>query len=120
MLPHLLTNFETQKYYHKEPKFNGVYSRNNLPEIKDGAYVINLEEFKSIETHWIALYMNGNNVTYFDRFGVEHIRKEIKKFIRNKNIMTYIYRVQTCDSIMCGYFYFGFIDVMLKSKRLLD
>ena len=40
---------------------NCVYSRNNLPDIKDGVYVISLDEFKSIATHWIALYMNGKN-----------------------------------------------------------
>ena len=57
--------------------FNGFYSRNSLPKIKDGAYVINLDEFKSIGTHWIALYVNSNNVIYFDSFGVEHTRKEI-------------------------------------------
>ena len=49
-----LTNFEVQNYYQNEPKFNGVYSRNNLPKIKDGAYVINLDEYESIGTHWIA------------------------------------------------------------------
>ena len=54
MRPHPLTNFEIQKYYQNEPKFNGVYSRNNLPQIKDAAYVINLDEFKSIGTHWTA------------------------------------------------------------------
>ena len=58
---HLLTNFEIQKYYQSEPKFNGVYSRNNLPKIKDGTYVINLDEFKSTETHSIALYVNDND-----------------------------------------------------------
>ena len=52
---HPLTNFEIQTYYQNEPKFNSVYSRNNLPKIKDGAYVINLHEYKSIGTHWIAL-----------------------------------------------------------------
>ena len=57
-----MKNFEIQKYYQNEPKFNGVYSRNNLPKIKDGAYVINADEFKSIETYWIALYVNGNNI----------------------------------------------------------
>ena len=86
MLPHPLTNFEIQKYYKKEPKFNGVYSRNNLTKIKDGAYVINLDEYKSIGTYWIALYVNDENVTYFDSFGDEHIPEEIRKFIGNKMV----------------------------------
>ena len=51
MQSHLLTNFEIQKYYQNQPKFNGVYSRNNLPKVKDGAYVINSDEYKSIGTH---------------------------------------------------------------------
>ena len=51
MPPHPLTNFEIQKYYQKEPKFTGVYSRNNLPKIKDGAYVVNLNKYKSIGDH---------------------------------------------------------------------
>ena len=92
MPPHPLTNFEIQKYYHNEPEFNGVYTRKNLPKIKDGAYVINLDEFKSIGTHWIPLYVNAENVIYFDSFGVEHIPKEIRKFIGNKNVKTTIYR----------------------------
>ena len=61
MPSHPLTNFEIQNYYHNEPKFNVVYSRNNLPKIKDGAYVVNLDEFKSVRTHWIALYVKSNN-----------------------------------------------------------
>ena len=61
MPPLLLTNFEIQKYYLSESKFDSAYSRNNLPKIKDGAYVINLDEFKSIGTHWIALYVNPEN-----------------------------------------------------------
>ena len=77
MPPHPLTNFEIQKYDQNERKFNDVYSRNSLPKIKDGAYVINLDEYKSIGTHRIALYVNAENVTYFDRFGVEHVPKEI-------------------------------------------
>ena len=84
--------FWNTKYYQNEPKFNGVYSRNSLPKIKEEAYVINLDEFKSIGTHWIALYVNRINTTYFDTFGVEHILKEIKKSIGNKNIITNIYR----------------------------
>ena len=70
MTLHSLTNFVIQKYYQTEPKLNGVYSRNDLLKIKDGAYVINLNEFKSIETHWIALYVDSNNIIYFGSFGV--------------------------------------------------
>ena len=120
MPPHPLTNFEIQKYYQNETKFNGVYSRNNLSKAKDGTYVIKLDEYKSIGTHWIALYLNAGNVTYFDSFGVEHVLKEIKRFIGNKNIIANIYRIKTYDSIMCGYFCIGFINFMLKGKSLLD
>ena len=57
MPPHPLTNFEIQKYYENEPRFNGVFSRDNLPkQIKDGAYVINLDEHKDAGTHWIVLF----------------------------------------------------------------
>ena len=120
MMSHPLTNFEIQKYYQNKPKFNGVYSRNNLSKIKDGAYVINLDEYKSIGTHWIALYVNAENVTYFDSFGVEHIPKEIRKFIVNKIIKVNIYRMKAYDSIMCGYFCLGFIGFMLKGKNSLE
>ena len=65
MSPHPLVNFEIQKYYQKEPKFNVVYSRNNLPKIKNGTYVIHLDEYESIGPHWIALYVNANNIVLF-------------------------------------------------------
>ena len=78
MPPHPLTNLEIQKHYQSEPKFNGVYSKDNLPnKIKDGAYVINLDEYYDIGTHWVSLYVYNDDVTYFDSFGVEHIPKEI-------------------------------------------
>ena len=116
--PHPLTNFEIQKYQN-EPKFNGVYSRDNLPKIKDGAYIINLDEYSDIGTHWVALWVNNNNVTYFDSFGVEHIPKEIKAFIgRSLSITTNIFRMQAYDSIMCGHFCIGFIDFIPKGKTL--
>ena len=70
--------------------------------------------------HWRALYVNVNNMTYFDSLGVGHIPKKIEKFIRNKNILTNIYRMQAYDSIMCLYFCIGFIDFMLKVISLLD
>ena len=75
------------KYYENKSRFNGVYSRDNLSKIKDGAYVINLDAYSDIGTHWVALSVN-NNITFSDSFGVEHIPKEIK-FIKNRNIKTY-------------------------------
>ena len=108
--PHPLTNFEIQMYY--QNVIIGVYSRSNLPKIKDAAYVINLDGFKPIETHWIALFGNGNNGRasydgiYFDGFG----------YI----IITNIYRIEVYDSIMCGYSCIGLIDFMLRGKSLLD
>ena len=71
------TYFEIQKYYQNEPKLHGICSRNNFPKVKDGAYVINLYELKSIETHRIVLYVNDNNVIYFDSIGVGHISREV-------------------------------------------
>ena len=112
---HPLTNFEIQKYYQNEPTY-----RNNLPKIKAGAYVINPDEYELIGTHWIALYMNGDNVTDFDSFGIEYSPKEVKKFIGNKNITTNIYRIQAYNLIMCGYFCIRFIDFMLEGKSLLS
>ena len=128
MPPHPLTNFEIQKYYQNEPRFNGVYSRDNLPKIKDGAYVINFDECSNIGTHWLDLYVswasprdaNNSNVTYFDSFVVENIPKEIKTFINNKNITTNILWMQAYDSIMCGYLCIGFIDFMLTGKTLTE
>ena len=84
MPAHPLTNFEIQKNYQNEPRFNGVYSRDNLQKIKDGAYIINLDEYSDIGTHWVALYVQNNDVIYFDSFGVEHIPKEIRTFVSNK------------------------------------
>ena len=62
----------------------------------------------------------NNNITYFDSFGVEHIPKEIRKFIGNKNIQANIFRIQVCDSVMFGFFCIGFIEFMLKGKSLTD
>ena len=75
MLPHPLTNCEIPEYYQNEPKSNGIYSRSNWLKIKDEAYMINLHECESIGTHWIVLYVNGNNVTRFHSFGAKHIPK---------------------------------------------
>ena len=120
-LTHPLTSFEIQRYYQNEPIFNGVCSGNNIPKtIKDGEYVIKLDEYEDVGTHWIALFCNRNKILYFDSFGVEHVPKEIKKILGNKNIIANIFRVQANDSVMCGYFCIGFIDFMLAGKKLTD
>ena len=118
---HLLTNIEINEYYINEPKFNGVYSRKNLPnEIKKGAYVISLDEYENTGTHWITLFVKQKYTIYFNSFGIEHIPKEINKFIGNNNIRSNIFRIQAYDSIMCGYYSIEFINYMLKGKTLLD
>ena len=119
MPPHPLTNFEIQKYYQNEPNFNDVYSRNNLPKIKDRAYKINLDEFESIGTYWITLYVNGNIVIYLIAFGVNIFQNKLKS-LWEKNIIAKMYRIQVYDSIMCGYFCIEFIDFMPKGKTSLD
>ena len=108
------------KYYENESRFNVVYSRDNLSKTKDWAYIINLDKYFDIGTYWVALSINNNNVTYFDSFEVEHIPKEIIKFIENRNIKRNIFRIQAYDSIMCGYFCIAFIDFMFKGKSLTD
>ena len=78
------------------------------------------DEHKSIGRHWVAFYANGNSLRYFDSFGTDNIPEEIKRFIEKKNIITNIFRIQAPDSIMCEYFWIGFIDFMFKGKSLTD
>ena len=89
-------------------------------KIKDGAYVITLDEYADVGTHQIALFCNRSEIVYFNSFGVEHVPEEIKEFVGNKNIKANIFRVQANDSVMCGYFCIGFIDFMLAGKKLTD
>ena len=115
MPPHPLRNFEN------DPRFNGVFSRNNLPfKIKDGAYVINLEDYEDVGTNWIDSFCNKNEIVYFDSFDVEHAPEKIKEFVGNKNTIANIFWVQANDSVMCGYFCIGFIDFMFPGKKLTD
>ena len=80
-----LTNFEIRTYYQNEPKFYGFYSRNNSLKVKDGEYVINLDEYKSIETHWIALNMNEINIVHFDKFwSSTYSKRNLKIYGREK------------------------------------
>ena len=78
MRSHSLTNFEIQKYYQNELRFNWVYSRDHFPErIKDEAYVMNFHKYADVGTYWIALYLPDNEIVYFDSFRTEHVSKEI-------------------------------------------
>ena len=108
---------KTKRIFNAASSFN---SRDNIPKIKGRVYVVNLDEYSDIRTHWIALYVLNHDVTYIDSFGVEHIPKEIKAFIGDKNIKTDIFRIQIYDSIMCQYFCIGFIGFMLSGKTLTD
>ena len=127
LLPlHPLTNIEISDYYKNEHRFNCVCSRNNLPKtIKKGAYVINLDEYENTGTHWVSLFVKPKYTTESSSlertfFGIEHIPKEINKFIGNSDIKSNMFRIQAYDSIMCGYFCTEFINYMLKGKTLLD
>ena len=88
--------------------------------MKNGAYVINLDEYEDAGIHWIALYVKNNKFIYFDSFGVEHVPKEIKRFIGHKNTKTNIFRIQADNSIMSGYFCIGFINFMFAGRSLID
>ena len=85
---------------------------------KGWPFIINLDGYKSVGNNWVALYLNDNNVAYFDSFIVEYISKEIKIFLDSKAITTGIHRIQLYDSAMRGYFCIKFIDFMLSNKRL--
>ena len=98
LLPfHPLTNIEISEYYKNGPRFNGVYSRNNLPKtVKKGPYVINLDEYENAGTHWVALFVKPKYTVYFDSFGIEHIPKEIKNLlimIRQSRVLLHVLKV---------------------------
>ena len=72
-----MNNVEITNYFKYEVRINGVFSRNNLPRIKDGAYVINLDDRNSKGTHWVSLFIDKNIAIYFDFFGIEYIPQEV-------------------------------------------
>ena len=93
--------------------FNWFYSRDNLPnKIKDEACVINLDEYSDIGTHWIALYVKINDITYFDSFDIEHIPKEIINLLIIKTLKQTFWEYKHTNSIMCGYYCIGFTDLI--------
>ena len=110
--PHSLTNFEIQKYYKNEPTFNGVFSRNTLPKkIKDGTYIINLDEYANVGTHWIALFCKKMKLFISIVLVLNIFLKKLKNLLKNslekKNIKANIFPLQENNSIMCGYFCIG-------------
>ena len=91
-----------------------------LKKIKDGAYVINLDEYADVGAHWIALFCNGSEIVYFDNFGAEHVPQEIKEIFGSKNIIAETFRVQANNSVMYGYFWIAFIGFMVAEEKLTD
>ena len=123
MPPHPLTNFEIQKYYQNDLNLMEFFQEIIFMKkkiIKDGIYVINLDEYADVGTYWIALFCRKIEIVYFDSFGVGYVPEEIKEFIRNENIKANIFRVQANNSIMCRYFCNGLIGFMLAVKKLTD
>ena len=117
---HPLNSIEITNYFNYEPRFSGVFSRNNLPTIKDGAYVINLDDKNSKGTHWGSLFIDRNATVYFDSFGIEYIPQEVWNKIRDKLITHNIFRIKVNESIICGSYCIAFIEYMLAGKALLD
>ena len=89
-------------------------------KIKDGAYVINLDKYADLGTHWVTLFCNRIEIVFFNSFGVEHVPEEMKEIVGNKNIKTNIFWVETNNLIMCGYFCIGFIDLRVAGKKLTN
>ena len=88
--------------------------------LKNGAFVINHDEYADVGSHWIALYISNNDVIYLGSNALDYFSKSAKKFIGNKNIQANIFRIQTKNSIMCSYFCIWFIDFMLAGKTVID
>ena len=119
MPPNPLTNFEMQKYSKNEPRFNGVFSRNNLPEkIKDGAYIINLDDMQMLAHIGMLYFVTGIKLYISIVLVLNIFLKKLKSFVGNKNIRVNIFRVQPNDSVRCWDFWIGFIDFMLPGEKI--
>ena len=111
---HPLNHIEITDYFNYERRLNGAFSRNNLPRIKDGAYVINLVDKNDKRTHWVSLFTVRNTAVYFDSFGVECIPQEVLNkiyplFLKITRITRYVFRIQDTEFIMCGFYCTAFI-----------
>ena len=117
---HSLSNIEIDKYFKYDSRFNGLFSRHNLFRIKDGVYVINLDDKQSEVTHWVSLFIDKNIAVYFYCSVIEYISQEVLSKIKDKSITHNIFRIQDADSIMRGFYCIAFIEYMLSGKALLD
>ena len=117
---HPSNNMEITNYFNYEPKFNGAFSRNNLSRIKDGAYVMNLDDKNSKGTHWISSFIDRNAAVYFVSFLIQYIPSEVLNKIIDKSITHKIFRIQGNESVMCGFYCIAFTEYMFAGKTLLD
>ena len=102
------------------PDLSEFFQEICLKKIKDGAYLINFDEYAGVGTHSIALFCKISEFVYFDSFGVERIPEEIKEFIGNKNIKASIFRLQANNSVMRGYFYIRKIEKLTDFTTLFS
>ena len=115
-----MNNVEITNYFKYEPRFNGAFPGNNLPRIKDGVYVRNLDDKNSKETHWVSLFLDRKKVVYFDSFGIEYISQEVLNKIRDKSITQNIFRIQDNNkSIMCRFYCITFIEYGCREQIIL-
>ena len=103
-------------YFNYKARFKVVFSRDNLPRIKDGAYVINFDDKQS----WVPLFINKNTAVYFDSVGIEYIPQQVSSKIKDKSLARNILRIQSDNSVMCGFYCIAFIKYMIVGKSLLD
>ena len=107
-------------YFNYKARFKVAFSRDNLPRIKDGAYVINFDDKQSKGTHWVPLFINKNTAGYFDSVGIEYIPQEVSSKIKDKSLARNIPRIQSDNSVMCGFYCIAFIEYMIMGKSLFD
>ena len=107
-----LNNTKITNYFNYEARFTGIFSRNNLPKIKDGAYLINLDDKKRKGTHWVSLLIDRNTATCVDSFGIEYTLQEVLNKIRDKSITHNVFRIQDNDSVTCGFYCITFLEYM--------
>ena len=91
-----------------------------MHRIKDGTYLINIDETNSKGIHWVSLFIDKNLAVYSDSFEIEYIPQKILNKIKDKSITHNIFRIQDNESVMCGFYYIAFIEYMFAGKTLLE